>query len=270
MILLKPNGGLCNRIRTIDSGIMLSQQIKKPLRVLWTLGPELNCSFNLLFEADPRFEVTEARAMPLSDSRLLNTLIFVRDYWHYRRRCRRVIFQTRMNSLIRQNFNFTELAKYDSIFISCCNRFYRPQRKLQPLRPTAELRARAEAYIGQFTNPTLGIHIRRTDHNTVSSFSPEQGFLDAMNAQIRDNPETRFFLATDSPEIMSRFRALYQDRILWHPKDYSRNSSQGIQDALIDLLCLSRTTKIIGSRMSSFSETAAQINDIPLDTIEGT
>ncbi|MCI0498062.1 MAG: hypothetical protein L0Y36_00070 [Planctomycetales bacterium] len=126
-----------------------------------------------------------------------------------------------------------------------------------------------DAHVNRFADPTIGVYIRRTDHDTVASYSPEQGFLDAMNAEISRDSQARFFLATDSPQIMSRFTALYGDRILWHAKDYGRNSPQGIQDALIDLLCLSRTKKIIGSYQSSFSETAAQLSDIPLQTIRG-
>ncbi|MCI0498061.1 MAG: hypothetical protein L0Y36_00065 [Planctomycetales bacterium] len=133
MILLKPTGGLCNRIRTIDSGIVLSRQIGQPLQVLWTLGPELNCGFHSLFEADPQVPVAEAPSSPPPTWWLLDKLVFLREYARYRRKYRRVIFQTQMNRLIRKHYDFTQLRRYDSIFITCCSRFYRPQRKLQPV-----------------------------------------------------------------------------------------------------------------------------------------
>jgi hypothetical protein len=269
MILLRPTGGLCNRLRTIDSGLVLSRQIQRPLHVLWTLGPELNCGFYSLFEPSPEMQVTDVPLSPPPASTRLRKLAFLREYLSYRRQYRCVIFQSRMNRLVRRNFDFTRLQKYDSVFITCCNRFYRPQRKFQPFLPIAPIRRIAEAYIKVFSDHTIGVHIRRTDHHTVTSYSPEKGFLDAMNDEIQKEPQTTFYLATDNADIQSRFTAMFGDRILWHPKDFDRNSPKGIEDALVDLWCLSKTKKVIGSHLSSFSETAVQINDIPLLAIKG-
>jgi hypothetical protein len=269
MILLKPTGGLCNRLRTIDSGLVLSRQIQQPLHVLWTLGPELNCGFYSLFEPSPEFQVTDVRLPSPPASPRLKKLAFLRDYLSYRRKYRCVIFQSRMTRLLSRNFDFTRLRKYDSIFITCCNRFYRPERKLQPFLPIAPIRQIADTYIKAFSDHTVGVHIRRTDHHTVTSYGPEQGFRDAMNAEIEKCPQTTFYLATDSQDIQFRFTALFGHRILWHPKDFGRNNPKGIEDALVDLWCLSKTKKVIGSHLSSFSETAVQMNDIPLSVIKG-
>jgi len=46
-----------------------------------------------------------------------------------------------------------------------------------------------------------------------------------------------------------------------------RNSLQGMQDALVELYTLSRTSRIIGSMQSSYSETAAQIGRIQCEFI---
>lgn len=267
MIVIKPTGGLCNRLRMIDSARLLSKLINKPLEIYWTLGPELNCSFDSLFELPSDYRVTESRSVPPPQSRLLNKACFIREYLRCRKAYQCVIFQSKMNRLLKRQFDFIRLAKYDSIYITCCNRFYRPQRRLQPIVPVAEIQNITAGFVRQFNDITIGVHIRRTDHHTVAAFSPEQGFVDIMNAELRQNPQTKFFLATDSPEILSRFTGLFGERVLWHPKTYDRGSPQGIQDALVDLLCLSQTKKIIGSGLSSFSETAAQLNDIPVTYI---
>ncbi|WP_437371991.1 hypothetical protein [Maribacter litoralis] len=50
MIYLKPLGGLCNRMRTLDSWISLCAIYKKDLTVLWVKDNSLNSSFEELFE----------------------------------------------------------------------------------------------------------------------------------------------------------------------------------------------------------------------------
>lgn len=55
MIYLKPLGGLCNRLRTIDSIISFCKIHKRDLTVLWVKDESLNCNYQDLFEI-PKFE----------------------------------------------------------------------------------------------------------------------------------------------------------------------------------------------------------------------
>ena len=48
----------------------------------------------------------------------------------------------------------------------------------------------------------------------------------------------------------------------------SRTTQQGMVDALVDLVCLSRTPKIFGSYWSSFSETAAALGETELIVLQ--
>ena len=50
MIYLKPMGGLCNRMRSIDSMISICKNYQMDLTVFWVKDFSLNCSFNDLFE----------------------------------------------------------------------------------------------------------------------------------------------------------------------------------------------------------------------------
>jgi hypothetical protein len=71
------------------------------------------------------------------------------------------------------------------------------------------------------------------------------------------------FLATDSPDEEKRLREIFAYRIITHPKrSVDRQNPQAIKDALIDLFCLSKCKKIIGSYWSSFTETACELNNI--------
>lgn len=269
MITLKPNGGLCNRLRMIDSGIVLSRDIRQPLKVLWMLTPELNCSYYDLFEDSEQFQVVDTEPSRWDKMPLPGKLKFILDYSLVRIRHQQVVFQSRLDRLKDQQYDFTQFKQSKSVYITGCSRFFRHERCYQPFVPIKPIRDVIDAYTQQYTSHTIGIHIRRTDHQLAISSSPDQGFIDAMNAEVEKRSDTRFFLASDSPEVNDCFTTLFADRIIWHQKEYSRNSSKGVQDALVDLMCLSQTQKVIGSYGSSFSVTAAQIYDKPFQSIQG-
>ncbi len=269
MIVLKPNGGLCNRLRSVDSGMVLSRLTNKPLKVLWTLSPDLNCSFHSLFELPDNTTVVDIKPVRRPSFQLLKNIFFLYDYGMARMKYQHVIFQSQMDRLREQKYDFTQLGRYRSVYITCCSRFGRIERKFQMHKPTEFIRSIVETYTARYASHTVGVHVRRADHHIAKASSPEEGFIHAMDQEIQQHPNVKFFLASDSPEVMSRFIKRYEDRVIWYPKEYTRDTQKGVQDALVDLLCLSKTTKIIGSYGSSFSETAAQMNDIPATYITG-
>ncbi len=50
MVYLRPIGGLCNRLRTIDSALELSKKSDSEITVLWVMNNFLNAKFEDLFE----------------------------------------------------------------------------------------------------------------------------------------------------------------------------------------------------------------------------
>lgn len=62
MIYLKPMGGLCNRMRSIDSLLSICKKSQIDLTVLWVKDFSLNCSFNDLFET-PTFKEFNLRIL---------------------------------------------------------------------------------------------------------------------------------------------------------------------------------------------------------------
>ena len=56
MIHLKPKGGLCNRMRAVDSGVALAHDLDVQLDIHWVRAGDLHCRFDRLFEpiADPQ------------------------------------------------------------------------------------------------------------------------------------------------------------------------------------------------------------------------
>ncbi len=75
------------------------------------------------------------------------------------------------------------------------------------------------------------------------------------------SPGTRFFVVSDSDEMVATLSAEYGDaRVLHFPRETERLTSwrsvEGIGEDLIDLVLLSRTERLFASYLSTFSEAA--------------
>lgn len=73
------------------------------------------------------------------------------------------------------------------------------------------------------------------------------------------NSDSRFYLSTDDSMVQEEFISEYGSHILVREKDFGRNTVVGMQDALVDMWLLSKTTKIFGSYYSSFSRMASLV-----------
>lgn len=265
MITIKPFGGLANRMRALDSCFRLAKKSQRPLHLIWEKNFELNCSIHKLFEIPEGITIEErriGRKVLALKKRIYKALRFFGfkippGYDFY-------LFNKDIVRLKEQDFDFKEILKYKSIFISTIAHFYKTQDSFYYFRPVAELQEKIDIINSQYSKRTIGIHIRRTDNANSIKYSPLSSFLNYMEEEIAKNRDTKFFLATDSLEVSKTVFDKFGDQIISHDKDLDRNTEKGIQDALIDMYCLSNCIKIVGSYYSSFSEVAAQINNIEL------
>jgi len=130
---------------------------------------------------------------------------------------------------------------------------------------TPELEAHVDTALANVGEQTVGVHIRRGDHGRAIRQSPDEAFRKLMNQEVKDNPHVTFYLASDSPETKRQFQEIFRDRVVANDLTLDRDSVSGVQDAVIDLYCLANTRKIIGSKVSTFSEMAAKIGQIELE-----
>ena len=59
IFIVKPFGGIANRLRVISSFLWLKSQFDADLKILWSANSELNANFLDLFQLHPEFEVGE-------------------------------------------------------------------------------------------------------------------------------------------------------------------------------------------------------------------
>jgi len=105
----------------------------------------------------------------------------------------------------------------------------------------------------------IGVHIRRTDNVWARENSPIELFVTAMDKELAKHPNVCFFVASDDIETKQCLASRYADCVMFRKDVKRREDRGGCEDALIDLLLLSKTSKILGSCGSSFSVVAASI-----------
>jgi hypothetical protein len=169
---------------------------------------------------------------------------------------------------------YYEEAKHsDSIMFKSYGVFYKKSeeqwiRMLQLLKPSPIISEVATNIFSKVTYPIVGVHIRRTDHSKAISESPSYSFWETMAAEPTN---TIFYVASDSNEERLIAIEKFPGRVIAlniTSNGFSRNHPYGIICAMIDLYCLSKCSKIIGSYCSSFSEVAGWWGRIPLSTIQ--
>ena len=271
-ITLVPVGGLANRMRAVAGAFNLASQTNGDLRIIWFRDWALRCPFSELFQpiAYPNVILKEADAFDLlrfDRPRNRNAWIpkaFQKILFD------KVIYEKEVEFLIRDNFDFASWAQNANVYMAsylvfgeCHDNLYRLLFK--PVKSIGEV---VEKRKGSFSDYTVGIHIRRTDNLRSIENSPLELFYEKMDGEIEQNPNVKFYLATDSEKDKNLLLQRYGERILVSPKEATRNSVEGIKEAVADLYTLASTQKIYGSFASSFSEMAAQLGGQPIQILK--
>lgn len=247
-IIVQPLGGLCNRMRVIIGAVSLAKKMGRLLTIIWTQDFTLNAKFSDLFEPIPykviewplaswRYKVLYhwnkdvKRSMLLDDSWIsANARGKEFDIWKDKVEGRNLFLQTNLDILFDGDYS---LLKPRMSVINVLN----------------------NVVCDQYT---IGMHIRRTDNVKAIKYSPTSLFFTKVEEELKANPKTRFYLATDDPNEERAFAEKFGESIIIYKKhSLDRNNPIAIKDALVDLYNLSHCKKIYGSYWSSFSDTAA-------------
>ncbi|MCH5279855.1 MAG: hypothetical protein J1E61_00190 [Lachnospiraceae bacterium] len=257
MLIIQPIGGLCNRMRAINSARILSQKRGDRLTVIWFVNRELGCPFEKIFCPTDAFKVINIYSKWDIKKLFYQGLsflfgIFVNNEW------------IRSN---REEGSLTDasVSRLGTLitYIATEEHFY-PCHDYSPFVPVDTVQKRIDSLKQSLGKSSIGVHIRRTDNLPSIGKSSTESFISSMKEALSSDPETVFYLATDDIEEEKRLREQFPGKIISNEdRDLSRDSIAGIQDAMIDLYCLASTSKIIGSYFSSFTDIAADMHDIP-------
>ena len=277
-LVIYPKGGLANRLRAVASAKILADYTGRKLLVNWI--PSVGCyiSWEELFE-----NTLEHCSLPLpschvggaryeDDSFLSEIILRIRTrdpddfYWDLPRslandKSDMIALHTCLN------FRAAEMTKESNK--AAKSLFYRS------LIPTGVLEKAVRDMQTQYFEgrDVVGIHIRRRDHLSPARIDPRlvcptDLFIAAMKEVLKTKSDTKFFLCTDDKKEERVIMKLFCDAVIVYEKNtVSRATKKGMQDALVDWLLLSMTSRIIGSYSSSFSEEAGIVNLIKTESV---
>ena len=259
--------GLANRIRVMASLYHLTLSGIN-IKVIWQLNEELNCSFEKLF-------------IPIKGFLIINTPKRIKLYNSKQKNILKRSVLKVYNKI--KGFDYVIIGGYNNpdscnvelihtIFDNYRNVFIETQQILYDnqeysiFKPIKEIEDRI-IHNFSLAQPYIGIHIRRGDNIQSQLKSGIIPFIEKTKNILKDNPEQKFYLATDSIDVKDVFKYLFGPSIITTDPDYSRNTETGIKDALFEMFMLSKSQRILGSYWSSFDGIAARIGNIHIEKI---
>jgi hypothetical protein len=268
-IIVIPSEGLSNRLRVIATASKLARNSNKKILVYWEANSNLNATYQDLFEdtgtaiTQPPLKYRIWLKMIRQSLRLRFVSKIYLDFFRFD-----FIYLDSMIRLVKDGqLNLQqEIDKSKEVFFCSCEEFeYFDASDYQSFLPKKKLKENIDLLSNKFNAKTIGIHIRSTDNEWSKKNSPFHLFINKIEEEIAIDESVNFFVSTDNEayqkELLNRFG---ENRIFIHQKEFRRDTKKGIEDAVIDIFCLSKTTKIYGSYWSSFSEVASRIGNIPI------
>ncbi len=247
MFYVKVWNGLANRMRTIASACTLAEKYRQKVTVFWPVSKDCNTVYQALFLSHPNLKIVNYSFK--YDLRIIWAMMLSKMRFKYLKQ-----------QDVEQIQSLESCLKHGrSVFVNTCEQLGNIK-NYEIFHPVPKI---MESVNGLFplahnSDRRYAIHIRRTDNFFSCQHSPTELFVEQIKMILEKSPDTKFFLATDSGEEEATLCRLFPENIIVNThKCLDRNSSDGIKDALVDMVCLSRAQVIFGSYWSSFSEVAA-------------
>lgn len=243
---------MCNRLRAIDSAIILSKKIDKKLIIIWENNNDLGVNFKDLFEDIKNVKIVAQCPKNIS--------FFLQKKTWLKLLNKTLVLNTEISTLnikllFKSKTFLNELKRYRYIYFETEHAFLYPE-NFKMFKPLEVIRKTVNK-----NEVLIGLHIRRTDHVYAILNSTTDIFIKTIKKELEQNPTTKFYLATDDLEIKSILLGMFKNKIITNNFELSRLSLNGVQSAVVDLFSLASCIKIYGSLGSSFSETACHIGD---------
>ncbi len=275
MIVVKPNLGLANRMRVLNSCLALSIFSGAKIQVIWKKDKTLNCGFEDIFKPIDNIEI-------VAESKIFSFYSAQRPVMQrfHKRYYRKLLNQYyalnnkffNEQSVVSKRFDDDYWKKLKgNIIIDTCHDFFSQTAEYNYYHefiPVPEIQSKIDQLTKYFDQTIIGIHIRRSDNIQARSISKQEFFFAKVHDMIEKNAEAKFYLSTDDLQTEILFKDAFKNNIIIHEnKKLDRNSKEGIQDAAVDMFALSKTSAIMGSWWSSYSIIAACIGKIKVEII---
>jgi len=267
-IISVSQGGLSNRMICLINSMKISDVTGRELLLFWSKDKSCNCNFKDLFENNIR-EVSKEE---------LKEVIVSKDYEIYHKDLKNL--KNKKGCILIDNAKFIAFLREEVRFRT--KEIPEELREefiihLKKIKIKEEFLKIAEEFSKRFSENTIGIHIRKGDYKTlkggVAKVSNDELYIEIMNKELKENPDTNFFLSTEEEETEKKFKDIFKDKIITYPKKTKERGDEGaVKEALIEFLLLSKTKKIYGTFESTFSQLASLYGrnkfEMPIDKSE--
>lgn len=261
-------GGLGNRMRAAASAYAMAQSTGVPIRVLWTSQWGMRCRFDELFEDQGFIRDAEGFERLLFARPTISNLHLPRLL---QRLCyRHIILAPQIWYLNKEGFDYETWFRQGDALMTAYRDFCPwTSADLRTLfQPKAEVQKLIDERTAAFSAHSIGVHIRRTDHQQAIDESPLELFIEAIDSDLELHEDLTIYLATDDEATKDTLRQRYGSRLITSKAEATRSNSDGIREALVEMYALSRTSHIYGSAGSTFSPIAACLGDIPITILQ--
>lgn len=267
--LIYPDAGLGNRLYCLYSGLYWRKKLGIDIDILWEIEYACCIPFNKLFKDILGIKIKTVYTLSLKGKHVWKSIIgktfikFLKKRSYY--------FSSEKTSQLYKYGGEEGIEKVLTGYNDFCikaNEAYAEMLHLTEvidiLKPAEDIERKVNDIMSQFINKeVIGVHIRRTDNISAIKNSPLEAFIACMKKLQDTIPDVIFYVATDDKEveksIMQRFPVIAHS---YFSNEKSRRTENGMKDAYVDMLCLSKCKKIYGSFGSSFSQVAALIGGI--------
>lgn len=270
MIIVEPCAGLGNRLLGLASAYAVAQRLNRELVVVWKREVGCNIKALELFELPMRVvEISENGFKKEPIAQILGD--HAKKKW---RNKASLFLECDDVERIKKEQGYEGLLAvlqkepvvYLKTFGPICEVNADTYRFL---KPSASILEKGNALFARLNNHSVGVHVRRTDHMEAIANSPLSLFVERMKQELATDDATTFFVATDDTTVKEELRAELDEKVLvFNEKGIiDRDSKAGLEDALIEMLALSKCRKILGSYNSTFSLLPSYIGNIPLEVV---
>ncbi len=276
-LIVRVSSGLMSRCYSMAEAHRLAKKYNRELIVLWMREFDCPCDYEDLFDIE-QFDDIESKFVNLKyhvkwpDS-LIGRIKFLRSGVYYRlvekkyqKDCK-VYFQGRKRQKVKNLTEFDEnlLSDSNDYYIDCYN-MGTASTDLSVLKFRQELYMEASSVLGK--DEYIGIHIRRREYTQRIMTAKIDFFVKRLDAQIAQNKNVKFYIASNDASVKEIFSALYPGKVKKSGGELLQwDTLEGLRAAVVDVICLSKCKAIIGSNGSAFGGFAAQLGNIPISYI---
>lgn len=290
LFVVKVWSGLTSRCYTMVEAVRLAQRYNRKLVILWPIDKDCACKYhdifdmaqfndcspaiiNLAYGAKPSKEEVLDR---IKSKKFLRAISLVMKWgiWKLRypfinRKEKKYLDDCKnytyfLDPMTGEKFNQSLLEAKENVFVSAyCGITGETIDDLSKIKFKSEFYNKADKIINKQQN-YIGIHIRRTDHDNAIQYSKDVFFENRIKKLLSENKNQLFFLATDDAIVKAKFVNEFNSNIITNDSAVlNRTSREGIEAAIVDILCLAGAKEIWASCGSVFSGFSAKLRGIP-------